>query len=90
MPASSVVGALEQSGVKVASSLVYSIKAKMGKGKRPGRPRGKTKASATANGVVAPTSGSNDVASTVRKVKGLANEVGGLKKLMALVEALSE
>ena len=31
-----------------------------------------------------------DVLATIKKVKGLAAEVGGLRKLKALVEALSE
>jgi hypothetical protein len=40
----------------------------------------------SANGAAAPRSG--DVVATINKVKGLAAEVGGLKKLAALVEAL--
>ena len=32
----------------------------------------------------------SDALSTILKVKALANEVGGLKKLKALVDALSE
>ena len=58
--------------------------------KGSGNQLSKSVASVTANGAVVSTSGSNDVLSTIRKVKGLASEVGGLKKLMALVEALSE
>ncbi len=90
IPASSVVGALAQRGVKVASSLVYSIKAKMGTGKRRGRPPGKRAVAAPVNGAAAPTASAHDIVSTIRKVKNLASEVGGLKKLMGLVEALSE
>jgi hypothetical protein len=32
----------------------------------------------------------SDVLATIKKVKGLAAEVGGMRKLVALVEALSE
>jgi hypothetical protein len=84
------INALSRKGVRVTSSLVYSIKAKMKNRKGPAKQLGKRATTVTAKGAVASTSGSNDVASTVRKVKGLASEVGGLKKLMALVEALSE
>ncbi len=83
------ITALSKNGVQVTPSLVYSIKAKMGSGKSSGKQPSKSSPSATTNGAVASTSGSNDVVSIIRKVKGLASEVGGLKKLMALVEALS-
>jgi hypothetical protein len=84
------ITALAKKGTKVTPSLVYSVKAKMKSGKGPGKQHGKRAASVTSNGSVSSTSGSNDVASTVRKVKGLASEVGGLATLKALVEALSE
>ena len=84
------ITALAKKGTKVTSSLVYSIKAKMKNRKGPGKQIGKSAASVTSNGAVSSTSSSNDLASTVRKVKSLANEVGGLATLKALVEALSE
>jgi hypothetical protein len=84
------ITALATKGTKVTSSLVYSVKATMKSGKGSAKQLGKRAASVTTNGAVASTSSSNDVASTVRKVKNLASEVGGLKQLMALVEALSE
>ena len=84
------ITALAKKGTKVTPSLVYSVKATMKSGKGPGKQHGKRAASVTAKGVVGSPSGSADVVSTVRKVKSLANEVGGLKSLMALVEALSE
>ena len=34
--------------------------------------------------------GNADALSTILKIKSLANEVGGMKKLRALVEALSD
>ena len=34
--------------------------------------------------------GNNDPVATILKVKGWANEVGGLRRLKALVDALSE
>jgi hypothetical protein len=43
-----------------------------------------------ANGAMASTTATSDVLATSKKVKGLATEVGGLRKLAALVEALSE
>jgi hypothetical protein len=84
------IAALAKMGTKVTSSLVYSVKAKMKASKGPGKQHGKRAASATAKSVVSSPSSSTDVVSTVRKVKSLASEVGGLKNLMALVEALSE
>jgi hypothetical protein len=84
------ITALANKGTKVTSSLVYSVKATMKSGKGPGKQHGKSAASVTSKGAVSSPSGSNDLASTVRKVKSLANEVGGLPTLKALVEALSE
>ena len=40
------------------------------------------------HGAVGTTRGPGDVLGTIKKVKTVANEVGGLRKLMALVEAL--
>jgi hypothetical protein len=88
--AAQVVTALSKKGVEVTPGLVYSIKTKIGSGKGSGKQLGKRAASVTAKGVVTSPSGSADVATTVRKVKSLASEVGGLATLKALVEALSE
>ena len=83
MPAKEVVATLAGRGIKVADTLVYYVKGKM-KGRQG---RHKRAQQMVAN--VAAT-GNTDPVKTILKVKGWANEVGGLKKLKALVDALSE
>jgi hypothetical protein len=80
--ASEVVSTLAAKGIKVRPGLVYFIKGKL-KGKRRRRGQGKGEA---AQVTAAPSNA--DVLGTIRKVKTLAAEVGGLRKLQALVEAL--
>ncbi len=82
MKAKDVVAALEARGISVTEGLVYFIKGKL-KGRR-GRRRKMRQQVAQ---VVAAT-GNHDPLATILKVKGLAAEVGGMKKLKALVEAL--
>ena len=81
--AKEVVSTLAGRGIKVTDTLVYFIKGKL-KGRR-GRRKKAQQAVATAA-----ATGYSDPLTTIRKVKGWANEVGGLKKLKALVDALSE
>jgi hypothetical protein len=83
MPVKEVVATLAGRGLKVTDNLVYYIKGKM-KG-RKGRHK---KAQRMVANVAA--TGNHDPVKTIVKVKGWANEVGGLKKLKALVDALSE
>jgi len=84
--AKEVLTALSQRGIKVSENLFYYIK-----GQLKGRKGRKKKAQkvvakvADATGVV-----KSDALATILKVKGLASEVGGMKKLKALVEVLSE
>ncbi len=92
LKAGEVVTTLGEKGIKVKPNLVYFI---MGKFKGLKGRRGKIRknvaavmASGNANGTQASHRG-GDVLSTIKKVKSLAEEVGGLKKLAALVEALS-
>jgi hypothetical protein len=88
--ASEVVSTLAARGIKVNPSLFYFTKGKL-KG-RKGRRRKIQRQVANvmgSNGVATPTN-TGDVLATIKKVKGLAAEVGGLKKLTALVEALSQ
>ena len=84
MKAKEVVAALSAKGTKVTEGLVYFIK-----GKVQGRKARKKKARKMV-AKFAETTGSVDALATVLKVKHLAADVGGLKKLKALIEALSE
>ena len=84
MTAKEVVSALAEKGIQVTEGLVYAVKGYM-KGKKGRR----KKARQVVEKVVA-TTGNGDAVKTILKVKGWANEVGGLKKLKALVDALCE
>lgn len=84
--AKEVCSTLGEKGIKVSEKLYYLVKGKM-----LGRQAHKKKARNMVAKVAESTgSGSADALSTILKVKSWANEVGGLKKLRALVEALSE
>jgi hypothetical protein len=83
MPAKEVVSTLATRGIKVAETLVYFVKGKM-KGKKGRRKKARQMVANVA------ATGNVDPVATIRKVKAWANEVGGLKKLKALVDALSE
>jgi hypothetical protein len=88
--ASEAVDILAARGIDVAPNLYYFVKGKL-KGRKGRRRKMRRKvASVMANGEMPQAAGKSDVLATIRKVKGLAAEVGGLRKLMALVEALSE
>jgi hypothetical protein len=84
LPVKEIVATLAKRGITVADTLVYFVKGKM-KG-RAGR-RKKARQMVT---TVALTTGNHDAVKTILKVKGWANEVGGMKKLKALVDVLSE
>jgi predicted PP-loop superfamily ATPase len=79
-----IISTLAGQGIKVKPPLIYFVKGRM-----RGRKGRRRKAQREVASVIAP-SGSSDTLSTVLKVKKLAVEVGGLGKLKALVEALSE
>ena len=83
LTADEVVSALAAKGIKVNKSLVY-----FNKGKMKGR-RGRRKKVRQMVAKVAVTTGNTDAVTTILKVKSWASEVGGMKKLKALVEALS-
>ena len=88
--AGEVIDTLAKKGIKVNPSTYYLVKGKM-KGKKARRKKARqmvenVTATMSSNG---PTK-TSDVISTIIKVKHLAAEVGGLKKLKALVEALGE
>lgn len=82
--AGDAIAALSEKGVKVAPGLFYLVKGKVAGGKSR-----KKRATEKAVRVVAAT-GNGDALSTILKVKSLASEVGGLRTLRSLVEALSE
>jgi hypothetical protein len=92
--AKEAIAALSAKGIKISDNLYYFVK-----GHIKGR-KGKKKARqvvakvAESNGVAKVAEANNvpksDALSTILKVKALAIDVGGLKKLKALVEALSD
>jgi hypothetical protein len=86
------IAALAKQGIKVIPSLYYFTKGKMsgkkGRRKKARQMVEKVTATMTSNGA-APTN-TSDVVAMIVKVKHLATDVGGLKKLKALVEALGE
>jgi hypothetical protein len=90
--ASEVVATLAGKGITVAPGLVYFIKGNI-KGKKGRRKKArqmvKNVTATMGIGNAVPTS-TSDVVATIIKVKHLASELGGLKKLKALVEALSD
>jgi hypothetical protein len=77
-----VVAALSAKGIDVADGLVYYIKGQL-KGRRGRRRKVRDVADK-----VAATPVSIDPLATILRVKSLANDVGGIKKLKALIEAL--
>jgi len=86
--ATEAVNTLAQKGIKIDPGLFYYNKGKL-KGRKGRRRKIRRQvASVMSNGTVAPAK--SDVLGTLRKVKGLAAEVGGLRKLAELVAALSE
>jgi hypothetical protein len=88
MEAKEVISTLAAQGIKVKPNLVYFIKGNV-KGKS-GRHRKVQRQVQRAAAAIAAPSAHGDVLSTIVKVKKLADDVGGLEKLRALVEALSE
>ena len=87
--ATEVINTLGQKGIKVNPSLFYFTKGKM-KGRKGRRRQIRRNVANVMGSNGATTTATSDVLATIKKVKGLAAEVGGLKKLTALVEALSE
>src|SRR4051812_42450092 len=77
-----IVGLLKQRGVIVAPNLVYLVKGKL-KGEKAGGPR-------AYSGAPAAPSGGLGALATIHKVKKLALNVGGLRMLKGIVDALSE
>ena len=90
--ASEAIATLAKRGIKIIPTTYYFNKGQM-QGKKARRKKArqmveKVTATMSSNGAL-PTK-TNDVVATILKVKHLASEVGGLKKLRSLVEALGE
>jgi hypothetical protein len=81
------IDALAGKGIEVKNSLFYLVKGKTLGGRRRRR-------KAAANGQVAESftraAKQSDAVSTIRKVKNLGVEVGGIKKLKQIIDVLSE
>jgi hypothetical protein len=78
-----IVETLAGKGIKVGDNLVYFVKGNM-KGRQARRKKGRQMVANVA------ATGDSDPVKTILKVKAWANEVGGMKKLKALVDALTE
>ena len=79
-------GILAEKGINLTKGLFYLVRGGMKSKKR------KTKVKvAQEMATSAPSSnGATDALTTIKQIKGLATELGGIKQLKALVEALSE
>lgn len=80
--AKEIQAALHEQGIEVTTGQIYFIKGTM-KG-------GKKKAKVAAETAAVTPSSNGDALKTILKVKEWAAEVGGMKKLIALAQALSE
>jgi len=85
--AKEVVATLAEKGIKISNALFYFTKGQM-KGRKARKQ--KDQKTATAKVAEATLTIKGDALSTILKVKAWAKEVGGMKTLKALVEALSE
>jgi hypothetical protein len=80
------VATLGARGITISDNLYYFIKGKI-KGRKGKKKKAQQVIAKVAEANNVPKS---DALATILKVKAVANEVGGLKKLRALVEALSD
>ena len=88
--AKEAIAALGEKGIEITDSLFYLVKGKVSGGKQRRRKirKAAVKAVAASGNGVAPTK--DDALKTILKVKSFAAEVGGLRSLKALVDALSQ
>jgi len=85
-----VISTLAGSGLTVKKGLVYMVKGKM-KPKKRGKAKEKAaQETAPATAITITNDGTGDALKTIKQIKGLAAELGGIKKLKALVDALAE
>lgn len=78
-----IIENLAQKGIEVKPSLIYIVKGKLQEKKRRARRDEKAVSRASAGG-------KNDAVATIMKVRKLAEEVGGMRSLRAIVEALDQ
>jgi hypothetical protein len=89
--ASEAVAALAAKGIKVKTNLFYLVKGSVaGHKKRRRKRHQKAVAVVAAAGSTNTPTAKSDALTTIRKVKAIAAEVGGLRTLKGLVDALSE
>lgn len=87
------VAALAEKGIKIKVGLFYLVKGNVA-GRKGRRKKNKQKAvkmmtvSVNGDAVATPVKAKSDALVMIRKIKGLAAEVGGLRSLAELVEAL--
>ena len=84
---SEVVADFAERGIPVSKNLVYVVKSKM-RAKKHREAKQEAAEAVAATPTAAP--GSADVVTTIKKIKSLASETGGMKTLKALVDALAE
>ena len=84
-----VIRTLAGLGLNVKKGLVYMVKGKMKPRKRT-TTKGKTTDAVTTTAVASNNDGAGDALKTIKQIKSLAAELGGIKKLKALVDALTE
>ena len=88
---SEVIATLAAKGITISDHLVYKVKGKMA-----GRKKRRRKAHRKAMGIVVAAGTTevpivkSDALATIRKIKAVAAEVGGLRTLKAIVDALSD
>jgi hypothetical protein len=87
--ATEAIDTLAKRGVKATTNLYYFVKGKMTGRKGRRRKIKREVANVMGSNGSTTSTATSDVLATIKKVKGLASEVGGLRKLAALVEALS-
>ena len=94
--AKDAVAALAEKGIKIKLGLFYLVKGNVA-GRKGRRKKNKQKAvtmmTASTNGdamTTLPAKGKSDALGMIRKIKGLAAEVGGLRSLAELVEVLRD
>ena len=89
LTAKEVVAALAEKGIKISNALFYFTKGQM-KGRKARKKKEQNTVATAAKVAEATLVVKGDALSTILKVKAWAKEVGGMKTLKALVEALSE